>query len=82
MCIPNDTPITSRLTILFAAIERSPFTAFCVGISLAFTCVALGWYLRGLWGPLLDNRGWAALLVFAVIGAAIAVRQRRESGVR
>jgi len=64
------------LTALVAAIERSPLTAFLVGIGLAFTCVALGWYLRGLWGPVYENRGWAALLVFAVIGAAVAVRRQ------
>jgi hypothetical protein len=80
MRIPTDTPITSRVTLILAAVERSPHTAFLFGLILALACVALGWYLRGLWGPLLDNRGWAALLVFAVIGASLAVR--RESGVR
>jgi len=41
--------------------------------------VKLGWELRGVWGPIVDNRGWAALLVFAVIGSAMLVnRQNRH----
>lgn len=35
--------------------------------------IKLGWELRGLWGPIYDNRGWGALVVFSIVGSVYMV---------
>lgn len=42
--------------------------------------VKLGWELRGLWGPLVDNRGWAALVVFSIVGSVFMVNYSNRRG--
>jgi hypothetical protein len=66
-------PITARITPMLATIERSPLTQLAAGLLIALGCALLGWYARGLWGPIVDNRGWAALVVFSVAGSVYMV---------
>lgn len=37
-----------------------------------------GWQARGLWGPIWDNRGWAALVVISIVVASLTVRQHND----
>lgn len=74
------TPITARITPILAAVERSPVTQLAAGVLLALGCFLLGWYFRGLWGPLVDNRGWAALVVVSIVGSTWMVNERNRDG--
>lgn len=75
-----DTSVTARITPLLVAVERSLASAYVFGVLLIVVGAALGWYARGLWGPLLDNRGWAALLVFSIVGSTWMVSERNRRG--
>lgn len=73
-----DAPITARITPLLIAVERSLASAYVFGVLLVVAGALLGWYARGLWGPLLDNRGWAALVVFSIVGSTWMVNERNR----
>lgn len=68
-----DAPVTARVATVLARVEVSPVTPFAIGLLLAGASFIAGWYARGLFGVVWDNRGWAALVVLAVIGAPCAV---------
>ena len=74
----QDTPITARITPVLSTIERSPLTQLAAGVLIAFGCFLVGWYARGLWGPVWDNRGWAALVVFSIVGSTWMVNERNR----
>jgi hypothetical protein len=40
----------------------------------------LGWELRGVWGPVYDNRGWGALVVFSIVGSVLMVNYSNRRG--
>ena len=65
-----DAPITTRLDVYLPQDAR-PLTAALLFIVAG--AVKFGWELRGLWGPLYDERGWAALVVFAIVGSVYMV---------
>lgn len=71
-------PITARITPMLAAVERSPLTQLAAGLLLAIGCFLAGWYARGLWGPVWDQRGWAALVVFSIVGSVWMVNERNR----
>lgn len=56
-----------------------PKVALFLIVSFVFTNLAsgyFGWYARGLWGPIYDNRGWAALVVFSIVGSVYMINSR------
>jgi hypothetical protein len=71
-------PITTRITPLLIAVERSLASAYAAGVLLVCGGAGLGWVARGLWGPLSDQRGWAALVVFSIVGSVWMVNERNR----
>ena len=64
-------------TAVLAAAE-SPRAFWFVYAFMLVCGVVIGWFLRGLWGPLYDQRGWAALVVFSIVGSAWMVNERNR----
>lgn len=44
-----------------------------LGAAAGLALIALGWWLRGLLGVVADNAGWAALVVFSIVGSTFLV---------
>jgi hypothetical protein len=71
----QNAPATTRLDTILPDDPRPLIVALVVIVAGA---VKFGWELRGLWGPIYDNRGWAALLIFSIVFAAVVVNENNR----
>jgi hypothetical protein len=62
--------VTIALFLAYAALWRAQI--FAAGF-------ATGWAARELAGPLYDQRGWAALVVFSIVGSTWMINERNRA---
>jgi hypothetical protein len=64
---------TGLASIIDSVIPARPGVLIIALLLIVAGAFKLGWEARGLWGPVYDQRGWAALVVFSIVGSCYMV---------
>lgn len=73
---PLGSPRIDAAAIL-VSLDASRWGVF-LGALLPLVGFVAGWYARGLFGVVWDQRGWAALLVLSIVGSVWIVSTGRD----